>query len=490
MTWSLLIKNGTVIDGSGAARGKADVAIAGDRIVAIAPQLPDHADRVIDATNLVVAPGFIDIHSHSDFFYEQCPSAESKIRQGVTTEVVGMCSFSPAPCTPESRHQVELAAHALGATLKVRWSTFDEYLDALEQAHPSINVVHFVGHGPIRYAAMGAENRAPNAAELDRMKALLAEAIDAGAFGLSSGLVYAPSAFAKTEELIALSRSMASRGGQYFTHMRGEAHTLLDSIAEAVRISEEGEVPLQIAHLKAVGRENWALFDRALELIDAARQRGLNATADVYPYAASSTFMSAILPQWVHDGGISKFLERISDPATRARILAENVSPDGRWRTAQGTLAWSEIMIATCPSRSDEGSSLADLATKRRKGAAEAMLDLLVDHDAAVSIVMFSQAEEQRAEGAPAALCDDRLGLAGVGRRPRPARRSPTSAHVRHVPPRSRQVRARVRAFLARGSGRENDRATRCEARSLPARARPPGLLRRLGAVRPRDGPR
>ena len=228
MSWSLLIKNGTVIDGSGAARGKADVAIAGDRIVAMAPELAGDADRVIDATALVVAPGFIDIHSHSDFFYEQCPSAESKIRQGVTTEVVGMCSFSPAPCTRESRHQVELAANSLGATLEVRWSTFGEYLDALEQAHPSINVVHFVGHGPIRYAAMGAENRAPSAIELDSMKGLLAEAMDAGAYGLSSGLVYAPSAFAKTEELIALCQSMASRGGQYFTHMRGEAHTLLD----------------------------------------------------------------------------------------------------------------------------------------------------------------------------------------------------------------------------------------------------------------------
>ena len=160
---------------------------------------------------------------------------------------------------------------------------------------------------------MGAENRAPSAIELDSMKGLLAEAIDAGAFGLSSGLVYAPSAFAKTEELIALCQSMASRGGQYFTHMRGEAHTLLDSVAEAVRISEEGEVPLQIAHLKSLGRENWPLFDHALELVDAARARGLDVSADVYPYAASSTFMSAILPPWVHDGGSAKFLERISD---------------------------------------------------------------------------------------------------------------------------------------------------------------------------------
>ena len=290
MAWSLLIKNGTVMDGSGAAPFKADVAVAGDRIVAVAPELSDNAERIIDATNLVVAPGFIDIHSHSDFFYEQCPSAESKIRQGVTTEVVGMCSFSPAPVTADSRHQVETSANALGATLNVRWRTFDQYLDALEQAHPSINIVHFVGHGPIRYAAMGAEKRAPSPAELDTMKSLLAEAMGAGAFGLSSGLVYAPSAFAKTDELIALCQSMAARGGQYFTHMRGEGPTLLESVAEAVRICEEGDVPLQIAHLKSSGRANWPLFDRALALIDAARGRRLDVTADVYPYAASSTF--------------------------------------------------------------------------------------------------------------------------------------------------------------------------------------------------------
>jgi N-acyl-D-amino-acid deacylase len=214
MSWSLLIKNGTVIDGSGTPRQQADVAIDGDKIVAMAPRLPENAARIIDATALVVAPGFIDIHSHSDFFYAQCPSAESKIRQGVTTEVVGMCSFSPAPCTAHSRHQVESAAHSLGATLKVRWSTFGEYLQALEAARPCINVVHFVGHGPIRYAAMGAENRAPSAAELADMKSLLAEAIGAGAFGLSSGLVYPPSAFAETGELIALCASMSGRGGQ------------------------------------------------------------------------------------------------------------------------------------------------------------------------------------------------------------------------------------------------------------------------------------
>jgi N-acyl-D-amino-acid deacylase len=426
MAWSLLIKNGAVIDGSGAPRTKADVAVAGDKIVAVAPRLSGDAERTIDATNLIVAPGFIDIHSHSDFFYEQCPSAESKIRQGVTTEVVGMCSFSPAPVTADSRHQVETSANALGATLEVRWRSFAQYLDALERVHPSINIVHFVGHGPIRYAAMGGDKRAPSPAELDTMKSLLAEALAAGAFGLSSGLVYAPSAFAKTDELIALCRSMAGRGGQYFTHMRGEGPTLLDAVSEAVRICEEGEVPLQIAHLKSSGRANWPLFDRALAVIDAARGRGLDATADVYPYAASSTFLSALLPDWVHDGGIAKALERIRDPATRRRLIAEN-SPDGRWHAAQDTVDWSDIMIATCPSRADEGSTLAQLAAKRGKPGAEAMLDLLSEHDAAVSMVMFTQAEAnvQKALRQPYVMIgSDSLGLShGPG--PHPGRPHP-----------------------------------------------------------------
>ncbi|HLH96161.1 MAG TPA: D-aminoacylase [Xanthobacteraceae bacterium] len=428
MSWSLLVKNGTVIDGSGAARQKADVAIAGDTIAAVAPELPDaNAARVIDAAALVVAPGFIDIHSHSDFFYAQCPSAESKIRQGVTTEVVGMCSFSPAPCVPESRRQVEAAAHSLGAKLEVRWSTFQQYLTALEELHPSVNVVHFVGHGPIRYAAMGAENRAPTRAELETMKSLLAEAIDAGAFGLSSGLIYPPSAFAGTDELIALCASMAARGGQYFTHMRGEAETLLEAIAEAIEISEQAGVGLQIAHLKSQGRENWHLFDRALEQIEEARRRGVPASADVYPYAASSTFMTAMLPEWVHDGGIEKLLQRISDSATRQRIIAENTRSGDAWGTTHGAIGWDEIMIATCPEAAVEGLTLAALAARRGQPPAEAMLDLLVAHDAAVSVVLFTQAEHnvQKSLRQPYVMIgSDSLGLSG-GEGPHPGHPHP-----------------------------------------------------------------
>ena len=398
MAWSLLVRNGTVIDGSGAPGFAADVAIDNDRIVAIGPKLQGEAAREIDATGLAVAPGFIDIHSHSDFFYEQCPSAESKIRQGVTTEVVGMCSFSPAPVVPASKLQVENGAGALGASLAVRWGGFAEYLDVLAASDLSINVVHFVGHGPLRFAAMGAENRAPTAAELDRMSGLLREALEAGAFGFSSGLVYPPSSYARTEELIALSRTMAPYGGQYFTHMRGEAGQLLSSIAEALRIADEGGVPLQIAHLKSFGRENWPLFDRALDMIEAARGRGLPATADVYPYAASSTFLKALLPGWVQEGGTGLLLQRLADPADRARLIRDGVRPDGRWAAAQGTIGFDEVRVATCPNPAEQGLTMEDIGRRRRVAPAEAMLDLLREHQAQVSAIMFTQAEENVAK--------------------------------------------------------------------------------------------
>lgn len=394
MAWSVLIRNGTVVDGSGAPGRTADVAVDGDRIAAVGPALEGEAARVIDAQGLTVAPGFIDIHAHSDFFYEQCPSAESKLRQGVTTEVVGMCSFSPAPVVPASKAQVENAASSLGARLTVCWSTFDEYLRVLEARDLSINVVHFVGHGPLRFAAMGAEDRAPTAAELDRMKGFLAEALDAGAFGFSSGLVYPPSSYARTEELVELSRSMAPRGGQYFTHMRGEAGQLLTSIAEALRISEEGGVGLQIAHLKSFGRENWGLFDRAIDMIHGARGRDVPVSADVYPYAASSTFMTALLPGWLHEGGTARLVERLSDRAVRARLVADHVRPDGRWSTERGTIGFDEVTIATCPNPALEGLSLWELGERSARPAAEAMLDLLLEHDAEVSVTMFTQSED------------------------------------------------------------------------------------------------
>src|SRR6266850_2095128 len=258
MGWSLLLRGGSVIDGSGAPARSADVAIEGDRIAAIASHLEGEAARVIDVSGHVVAPGFIDAHSHSDLFYFACPSAESKVRQGVTTEVVGMCSFSQAPVRPGHENVVRGWAGGIGASLDLRWQTFGQYLDALAYVRPAVNVAHFVGHGALRIAAMGFDSRPAGGDDMKAMGRLLGEALDAGAFGFSTGLVYAPSAYSDTSELIALAKAIAPRGGYYFSHIRGESSMLLDSINEAIRIGEEGGVSVQVSHVKASGRENWS----------------------------------------------------------------------------------------------------------------------------------------------------------------------------------------------------------------------------------------
>jgi N-acyl-D-amino-acid deacylase len=394
MAWSLLIKNGTVVGGSGAPAVAADVAVEGDRIVAVGRDLSGEAARTIDARGLIVAPGFIDIHSHSDLVYDKCPSAESKLRQGVTTEVVGMCSFSPAPVGRGRAEMVREWAGGIGGRLPIEWETFADYLEHLRRLGPSVNVVQFVGHGALRLATVGADNRPASKDEQAAMERLLGEAMEAGAFGFSTGLVYAPSVYGSTDELIALARSMAAGGGLYFSHIRGEAATLETAVAEAIRIGEDAGVPVQVSHVKAAGRENWGKMDRVLRMIDTARARGLDVTGDVYPYPAGSTKMDNLLPGWMHDGGIARLLERLADPAARRRAMQDCLVDGERWRTGSGAMGWDEIMIATCSKPELAGLRLADLARLSGKSPAEAMMDLVLEEHAGVSMISFSQSEE------------------------------------------------------------------------------------------------
>jgi N-acyl-D-amino-acid deacylase len=392
MAWSLLIRGGTVVDGSGAPARAADVAVEGERIVAVAPGLSGQADRVIDAAGKVVAPGFIDMHSHSDLFYFGCPSAESKIRQGVTTEVVGMCSFSQAPMRPEQRHLMRGWAGGIGASLDLKAETFAQYLDALRAMRPSVNIAHFVGHGALRIAGMGFEARPAGPDDLRAMERLLGEAMDAGAFGFSTGLVYAPSAYSDTPELITLARAMARRGGLYFSHIRGESSMLLDSITEAIRIGEEAGVGVQISHVKASGRENWPKIDAALRMFETARARGVDVLGDVYPYNAGSTKLDNMMPAWAHDGGIDKLLERLADKATRRRIVEECLIDGERWGTvSQGGIGFDQVFIATCRRRELEGLNLAQIARRSGMAPAEVLMNLLLEEKCTVGMVSFSQ---------------------------------------------------------------------------------------------------
>jgi N-acyl-D-amino-acid deacylase len=399
MAWSLLIRGGSVVDGSGAPARRADVAVEDERIAAVAPSLTGEAARVVDATGKVVAPGFIDMHSHSDLFYLACPSAESKIRQGVTTEVVGMCSFSPAPLRPEQQDLVMGWIGGIGRTPDIKWETFGQYLDTLRGIRPAVNVVHFVGHGALRIAAMGFDARPAEAGEIKTMERHLGEALDAGAWGFSTGLVYPPSSYSDTREIVTLARAMAPRGGQYASHIRGESAMLLDSLAEAIRIGEEAGVRVEVSHVKASGRENWPKLDAALRMLDDARARGVDVAGDVYPYNAGSTKMDNLMPAWAHAGGMSKLLERLADPKMRRRITEECLVDGERWGTvSQGGVGFDQIFIASCQRRELEGLNLAQLAQQSGQPPAEALMNLLLDERCTVGMVSFSQSIENVAK--------------------------------------------------------------------------------------------
>ena len=257
---------------------------------------------------------------------------------------------------------------------------------------PSVNVAHLVGHGALRIAAMGFEARPAGADDLKAMQRLLGEAMDAGAFGFSTGLVYAPSAYSNTEELVALARSMAQRGGYYFSHIRGESSMLLDSIDEAIRIGEEAGVAVQISHVKASGRENWPKIDAALRRFETARARGVDVAGDVYPYNAGSTKLDNMMPAWAHDGGIGKLLERLADRGTRRRIVEECLIDGERWGTvSQGGIGFDQVFIATCRRRELEGLNLAQIARQAGQPPAEVLMNLLLEEKCTIGMVSFSQ---------------------------------------------------------------------------------------------------
>jgi N-acyl-D-amino-acid deacylase len=387
---NVIIRNAKVLDGSGSPAFRADIGFEGDRIAEIGDLSMAEAKTVINGTDLTAAPGFIDIHSHSDFTLPINPRAESKVRQGVTTEVIGMCGSSPAPINATSKKH----ALATDPDLPWEWNSFGEYLDYLRQqacSEPgrtglSVNVVPLVGHGTIRSTVMGLDNRPPSTDEMAAMKRLMAQAMDEGAWGMSTGLIYPPGIYASTDEIVELASTVAKRGGFYFSHIRGEAATLVQAVSEAIEIGEQAGLPVQIAHLKAQMPENWSLMIQALALIDDARARGLDVAADRYPYTASSTSLSARLPAWAHDGGTTALLERLQPSETRRRIKEEMMIRPHQWHTA---------LIAFSPNSPDfEGLTVADIAERRGTDPAETALDILLEAEAQVSIVHFGMSED------------------------------------------------------------------------------------------------
>jgi N-acyl-D-aspartate/D-glutamate deacylase len=389
----LKIEGATVIDGTGSAGGRTDLGIADERIASIGDLSRERASNTLHASGKVVAPGFIDMHSHSDWRLWGNRRAESKVRQGVTTEVVGNCGFSPAPVSPEHVEDLKSFALHVPKGMEFGWPTFGDYLRALDGGGLAVNVVHLVGHGALRIAAMGFARRAPDAGERLRMKTLLGSALEDGAWGLSTGLIYVPGSWAATDEIVDLARVAARHRGFYASHIRGEGATLLDAIREAIQIGREADLPVEISHIKAAGRPNWGKVADALALIDAANAEGVDVSGDVYPYTASSTSILTLLPDWALEGGITAMLGRLADRETRDRIRREIESPD----TGQSVVArvgWENIMVASCTERKDaEGRRLSEIGRERGSGALDAALELIEAASGRVSIVLFQMDE-------------------------------------------------------------------------------------------------
>ena len=391
---STIIRAASVFDGSGAPPICADVAVEGDRIAAIAPRLSESAADVIQADGLALAPGFIDIHSHTDLTVFQYPLAESKICQGVTVEVTGNCGIGAFPVRPERRQMLSEYLHLHGAHLPsggLTWNTFSEYAEVLDGVGLGLNLVPLTAHAALRMAAFGSDDRPPTASEHAAMRRLLAECLDQGAWGMSTGLIYPPGSFAEAEELIDLARVLAQRGKIYTSHIRGEGATLRPALAEAVRVAREGGARVQVSHLKALGQANWGQGVQALATLEEARAAGLDVAADQYPYEATSTTLSAIVPAWAHAGGVDRLVERLGAPDLADRLRGEM----GTLIAARGGPA--RIVIAGVGSganRRVSGKSLAQLSGEWTVAPEEAARRLLREERGAVGAVYFSLSDE------------------------------------------------------------------------------------------------
>ena len=386
----LLIRGGHLIDGTGAPGRDADVAVRGGRIMAIEPRTSRSARRVIDARGLAVAPGFIDIHTHSDFTLPLNPQAESKIRQGVTTEVVGNCGFSVAPALPGRAEVLREYLASSAPWLPFRESTFADYVAGFPPT--AVNVILQVGHHTLRLMAAGMEERPLTDAERAVMTRLLEEALEAGAWGLSTGLFTAPGGYADAAEIHDLARVLARHGAAYASHIRDEADRVFEAVREAIAVAEATGVHVQIAHLKLSGTDNWGGATRLLGEIDAARRRGVPVDVDAYPYDTATNPLRNLLPRWVMGGGIPAMLERLGRRDVRTR-LREEIARNGL--TNFGRIpSWDVVRIAVSPHLPDHaGRTLGDIARSRGVDQLDAVCDFIVADRGETRILITSMAE-------------------------------------------------------------------------------------------------
>jgi N-acyl-D-amino-acid deacylase len=366
-----------VLDGTGAPAVPADVGVAGGRIVEVGRLAGTRAARVIGADGQVVTPGFIDMHAHDDFNLPVNPLAPEKTRQGVTTLVTGNCGLSPAPLGQDHRQAVLDAVDTLDSGLDYDWSTFGDFLRRMPPLGP--NAATLVGHGTVRLAVLGDEPRAPRPDELGRMAALVAEAMETGAFGLSTGLFGPPSGYAETDEVVALARVAARYGGGYHTHMRDEGLDIAAAVEEALEIGRRAGCRVQISHLKISSPDRWGGAAKLLATIGRARGRGVRVACDQYPYSASSGGLRHHCPAWIHEGGLPALLGRLRDPGTRARLRYELTEGMAKAGVSLRFYRWDLTRVCESPTRPDyAGLTLAEIGAREGKAPVDALLDLLL----------------------------------------------------------------------------------------------------------------
>ena len=389
-TYSVLIQGGTIYDGSGAAPYVGDVAIKGDRIVYVGRHAPGRGAKVVEASGKAVSPGFINMLSWANEDLIADPRGMSDTYQGVTLEVMGE-GDSMGPWTPEMK-RLEVKRQG-DIKFPIRWTTLGQYLEWITHKGITPNVTSFVGATTVRVHELGEKDVDPTPAQLNRMRALVRQAMKEGAVGVGSSLIYAPATYAETPELVALAHEAARCGGMYISHMRDEGPKLLEAIDELVTISRESGAPAEIYHYKQAGKANWGKIDAAVARVNAARASGLRVTADMYTYAASSTGFDAAFPTWMQDGGLEAWVKRLKDPAQRAKAIAEMKGPNG---TENAKLVVDEpdkvllVGFKTAKLKPLTGKSLAEVAKTRGKSSVETAADLIVEDGTRIQVVYFS----------------------------------------------------------------------------------------------------
>ncbi len=387
MRFDILFEGGHVVDGSGNTWFRADVGVVGDKIEDVGDLRGAKAARRVDAKGHMVAPGFMDIHSHSDIPLLVDPRVESKVYQGITVEVVGNCGTSAAPMNkPVKAYRDKYGRGGVPDDFEYDWVTVKDYFDRVDRQGVSFNVATWVGHGTVRQNVMGYENREPTDTELRKMRKLVDDAMKDGAYGMSTGLIYPPSVYGKTPEIIELAKVSAKHGGLYASHIRGEEkESLLDAVREAIEIGEKAELPVQIAHFKASGKKAWGMTKQSLALVEEARARGIDVAYDQYPYVASSTGLAAIIPHWGHEGGPEKMMERLRDPEQRKRMAREQ----------RMERDWDGVLVVFAKNNPQyNGKTIAEIAKEQGKKPHDAVCDLLLAENTVVPSVMFGMNEE------------------------------------------------------------------------------------------------